>query len=171
MRSAYPTLIMAQYNNGRCLRHHFICRLDCLELHIPSKYIPRRMICYRILKYHLFVREWPQINHPAPICHTWYPSSCLLFWSPNLPKISRIHYRGLRIQYLWGLLFVFFKKGVQAAYFIYQIMFCSQNLLLFKHSVCIHKNQMVSFWSLARFDLLRHTLTETELDRYLKSLY
>lgn len=109
--TAYPTLITAQYNSGRFLRHHFICRLACLELHIPSKHIPRRMICYRILKYHLFVREWPQINHPAPICHTWYPLSCLLLWSPNLPQISRIHYRGLRIQYLWGLfVFVFLRR-------------------------------------------------------------
>lgn len=110
MRSVYPTLIMAQYNNGRGLRHHFISRLDCLELHIPLKHTPRRMIHYRIPKYRLFMSEWSQINHPAPICHNWYPSSCLLFWSSNLPKISRIDYRGLRIQYQWGFVFVCLRR-------------------------------------------------------------
>jgi len=91
VRSVYPTLITVQYNNGTGRRHrHFISRLDCLELHIPLKQIPRRMIRYRTPKYHLFMSEWPQINHPAPICHTWYPSSYLLTWSSNLPQTSRI---------------------------------------------------------------------------------
>jgi len=54
--------------------------------------------------------------------------------------------------------------------FIYVIKFCSQSVLLFNRSVCICENQMISFWSLVCFDMLCHTLAETELDRYLKCL-
>lgn len=119
IRNVYPTLIAARDNNGRGLRHHFISRLDCCELYMPKtplKHIPRGMIHCGISKYHLFINEWPQINHPAPIRHSWCPSSCLVVWSPGLLKIGRTDYRSLRIAELWGdfffslFYFIFFIK-------------------------------------------------------------